>query len=429
MHVLLVNKFHYPKGGSETYHFGVASALRALGHEVHFFAMQDEGNLECIDADYFVSPRDYNGPTSTRQKVSAALSMVYSLEAKRKFQALCEKVRPDVVHMNLVHRQITLSILDVPYLKEHEVPVVWTAHDYIAVCPSYVMLDGNGAVCDDCLRGGFSPCARKRCVKGSRAKSALAAAEAAFLRAHGSYRKIDRVVAPSSFMRSKLLEGGFPEGQVVLMRNFMGEDVLTRARSGGDETDRENPYLLFFGRLSPEKGVSVLLDAFLSVAGKLPGWRLVVAGEGLERETLEGRVRSHPAGDCVELVGFKSGPELGNLIAGASLSVCPSLCRENMPYSVAESFAAGTPVVASAIGGLPELVREGETGFVYVPGDIGSLSEAILRGASVCADAEAYRGMQDGCRRFVLENCDQKAYMGRLVALYRELVDDRKGAR
>ena len=119
MRVLLVNKFHHPKGGSETYHFGVADGLRALGHEVHFFAMQDERNLECTDAGYFASPRDYNGPTSAGQKISAAASMIYSREARRKFQALCEKARPDVVHMNLVHRQITLSILDAPYLREN----------------------------------------------------------------------------------------------------------------------------------------------------------------------------------------------------------------------------------------------------------------------------------------------------------------------
>ena len=427
--VLMVNKFHYMRGGSETYHFAVGRALGGMGHEVAWFAMEDPRNLPCGQSQYFVGASDYSGGSGPLKKARDGLSLVYSFEARRKFNDLLEAFRPDVIHLNLVHRQLTFSILDAPHLRANQVPVVYTAHDYIPVCPGCTMLDGGGAVCDDCLRGGFSACVRKRCVKGSRAKSALAAAEAAFLRARGSYRRIDRIIAPSAFMRSKLLEGGFPEGQVVLMRNFAGEGALEQARSTEDGTDRERPYLLYFGRLSPEKGVGVLVDAFLSAAGELPGWRLVVAGEGPEREALEGRARSHPLGGRVELVGFKGGSELGRLVAGASLSVCPSVWRENMPYSVVESLAAGTPVVASAIGGLPELVREGETGFVCAPGDAGSLAGAVLRGAAACEDVEGYREMQGRCRRFVLDGCDRETYMDRLVALYGELADNKKGAR
>ena len=178
MKIILVNKFHYLKGGSETYYFGLAEGLKAAGHEVHFFAMEGDNNLPCEDADLFVSAKDYNGPSSLTQKVSAAASLFYSKEAREKFQALCERVQPDVVHMNLVHRQITLSILDAPYLKEHGVPVLFTAHDYILVCPSYLMLDGRGNVCDACLGGKFSNCLKRRCVKGSTAKSAMAFFEA-----------------------------------------------------------------------------------------------------------------------------------------------------------------------------------------------------------------------------------------------------------
>lgn len=423
--VLMVNKFHYMRGGSETYHFAVGRALEGMGHEVAWFAMEDPRNLPCGQSPYFVGASDYSGGSGPLKKARDGLSLVYSFEARRKFNDLLEAFRPDAIHLNLVHRQLTFSILDAPYLRANRVPVVYTAHDYIPVCPACTMLDGSGAVCDDCLRGGFSACVRKRCVKGSRAKSALAAAEAAFLRAHGSYRKIDRIIAPSAFMRSKLVEGGFPEGQVVLMRNFAGEGALGQARSAGDPTDRDRPYLLFFGRLSPEKGVGVLVDAFLSAAGELPGWRLVVAGEGPEREALEGRARGHPLGGRVELVGFKSGPELERLVAGASLAACPSRCRENMPFSVVEAFVAGTPVVGSNIGGIPELVREGETGFLCAPGDPASLASAIRRGVASCGDGDVYRMVQRRCRSFVLESCDQDRYMRNLVRLYESLIMSR----
>lgn len=425
----MVNKFHYLRGGSETYHFAVGEGLERAGHEVAWFAMEDPRNLPCRQSRYFVSASDYAGKTSPVKKLKDGLSLVYSFEARGKFEALLEGFRPDVIHLNLVHRQLTFSILDAPYLKKHPVPVVYTAHDYIPVCPNCTMLDGAGGVCDACLDGRFRHCVERRCVKGSRAKSALAAAEAAFLRRHGSYRKIDRIVAPSEFMRAKLLEGGFPASQVVLMRNFAKDEVLARARTEEDRTDRELPYLLFFGRLSKEKGVDVLVDAFLAISGRVPSWRLVIAGEGPEREAIEAQISAHPDGRRVELVDFQRDAALTAYVERASLAIASSRCRENMPFSIVEALAAGTPVVGTAIGGIPELVTESGTGFLADPDDANSLAHAILRGIDLCGDTAAYRVMQSRCRAFVLESCDQTKYMDNLVSLYRELIEEKKEAR
>lgn len=429
MRVLLVNKFHWLKGGSETYHFALAEGLRAAGHEVAFFSMRDERNEPCEQERYFVPASDYNGKSSPVEKAREVLSIAYSREALHRFEALCRDLRPDVVHMSLVHRQITLSILDAPYLAENGVPVVWTSHDYIAVCPSYTMLDGDGRVCDVCFDGNFRHCFERRCVKGSRAKSMLAAHEARSIRRRGLYRKIDRIIAPSEFMRVKLLEGGFPDSQVIHMKNFAKDEVLARARTDADATDRDRPYLLFFGRLSCEKGVDVLVEAFLSVAECIPGYRLVIAGEGPEREAIEKQFSARPNCDRVELVGFQRGEALRRLVERASLAVIPSRWRENMPYSIVEALASGTPAVGTRIGGIPELVSEGETGFLAEPGDEVSLAEAILRGVALCEDVGAYRAMQSRCRAFVLESCDQSRYIEELVSLYRELIEEKKEAR
>ena len=424
MKVLMVNKFHYHKGGSETYYFDVAEGLKERGHEVHFFAMEDAKNEPCDDSKFFVSSKDYNGPTSIVDKIKAANSLVYSKEALLKFQALCEKVKPDVVHLNLVHRQITLSILDAPYLKQNNVPIVFTSHDYILVCPNYVMLDCEGNVCDDCLRGSFSPCSHKRCVKGSLAKSQLAVMEANSIRKRGSYAKIDRIIAPSEFMRSKLLEGGFPADQVICMRNFVGDSVLLTASDFNDATDWNNPYLLFFGRLSKEKGVDLLIEA---ASKALPdGWRVVVAGGGPEQASLESLSSRTLRYTNVEFVGFKQGIELQELISGAVYSVTPSRWRENMPYSIAESLAFGTPVIGANIGGIPELVIDKETGFLAKPNDSTSLAEAIKRALMFAKNKEDYFAMQEKCRNHVLASCNQENYMDNLVTLYQELIDCKK---
>jgi glycosyltransferase involved in cell wall biosynthesis len=425
LRVLMVNKFHYLRGGSETYHFAVGKTLEAMGNEVAWFAMEDPKNLPCAQSKYFVPSSDYNGKVSLIKKAREAMTLSYSPVARDNFEALLEDFRPDVIHLNLVHRQITFSILDAPYLREHSVPVVYTSHDYILVCPSCTMLDGEGGVCEDCLSGDFSCCVSKCCVKGSHAKSWLAAREARFLHQKGYYQKVDRIIAPSEFMREKLIQGGFPESQVVHMQNFVKDEVLNHARENCDRTDWTHPYILFFGRLSREKGVDVLVEAFERALPQLPeNIRLLVAGNGPERNALEANAK-----DRVEFVGFKSGEELRSLVAGATLAVCPSVCRENMPYSVAEALAEGTPVIGSYIGGIPEIIIDGETGWLARAGDVESLATSIRKAVKYAQDGAAYHALQQRCRSYVLFNCDQAKYINQLIGLYKLLIAEKSGAR
>lgn len=426
MKILLVNKFHYRKGGAETYYLTVGSELEHMGHEVAYFSMKHPNNLPCKWDRYFVTQREYNDVKNPLSAARDGIALIYSPEAKRNFQALCEEFRPDVVHLNNVHRQITLSILDAPYLKEHHVPVLYTAHDYVTVCPGYLMLDGEGRVCDACLEDGkYRHCIENRCVKGSRAKSALAALEASFNRAHRSNERIDRVIAPSSFMRSKLIEGGWPEGKVVALQNFADDAILARASGvAGDVTDRESPYLLFFGRLSAEKGVDVLLRAFDAAAPSLPrDMRLIVVGDGPDAAEFRELAASLDSAPRIEFAGYQTGDALQTYVERASLAIASSRWRENMPYSIVEAFAAGTPVVGTRIGGIPELVADGVTGFACEPGDVATMADAMVRGAETFLDAPVYVRMQESCRAYVRENCSRDKFMDQLVELYEEAVN------
>ena len=426
MKILLVNKFHYRKGGAETYYLTVGSELERMGHEVAYFSMKHPNNLSCKWGKYFVTQREYNDVKNPLSAVRDGIALIYSPEAKRNFQALCEEFRPDVVHLNNVRRQITLSILDAPYLKEHHVPVFYTAHDYVTICPGYLMLDGEGRVCDACLEDGkYRHCIENCCVKGSRAKSALAALEASFNRAHRSSERIDRVIAPSSFMRSKLIEGGWPEGKVVALQNFADDAILARASGVADDvTDRESPYLLFFGRLSAEKGVDVLLRAFDAAAPSLPrDMRLIVVGDGPDATEFRELAASLDSASRIEFAGYQTGDALQTYVERASLAIASSRWRENMPYSIVEAFAAGTPVVGTRIGGIPELVADGVTGFACEPGDVATMADAMVRGAETFLDAPVYVRMQESCRAYVRENCSRDKFMDQLVELYEEAVN------
>lgn len=455
MRILLVNKYFYRKGGAETYFFALAEGLRALGHDVAFFSMKHPNNEPSYWSKYFVSEKDYVGDISAFKKVQEASTLIYSFEAKRKFEALLEEFKPDIIHMNNVHRQLTLSILDAPYLKKHHVPVVYTAHDYILICPAYTMVNGHGEVCDACLDKHFMHAVKNVCVKGSRAKSALASMEAEFLKLHHSYDKIDLIIAPSEFMKSKLEEGGFAN-KVVALQNFLTDSQMEMARKVAnthkfeDAVDGKRPYFLFFGRLSKEKGILTLVRAFLKAAGLaashgsagsdgavcravesseaangetfLPSnWDLHIVGDGPKRSEIERLVANagSEAASRIQLLGYKSGEDLQREVGNARFSVLSSEWRENMPYSGLESLAAKTPVIGAQIGGIPELVVEGETGFAFESGNVSVLTNALIKASH--ADENDYQIMQQACTKYVNERCEQSQYVRQLEDSYRRI--------
>lgn len=444
MRILLVNKYFYRKGGAETYFFALAEGLRALGHDVAFFSMQHPNNEPSYWSKYFVSEKDYVGDISAFKKVQEASTLIYSFEARRKFEALLEEFKPDVIHMNNVHRQLTLSILDAPYLKKHHVPVVYTAHDYILVCPAYTMVNGHGEVCDACLDKHFMHAVKNVCVKGSRTKSALATMEAEFLKFHHAYSKIDLIIAPSQFMKSKLDEGGFAS-KTIAMQNFLTDSQMAmgarvaNTHKFDDAQAGARPYVLFFGRLSQEKGILTLVKAFLQAAGLgryadsdadaghegfLPDiWDLHIVGDGPEREAIERLIASAgpQAVSRIHLLGYKSGEDLQREVGNARFTVLSSEWRENMPYSGLESLAAQTPVIGANIGGIPELVVEGKTGFRFESGDLDSLTVALRRAVNV--DESRYDTMQRQCDQYVQKRCRQSGYVEKLEQVYGDIYD------
>lgn len=374
MKVLLVNKFHYRKGGSETYYFTLAEALKARGHEVIFFAMQDEKNLPCKQESYFVSNSSVSG--GIKSKLNMILHLTYSKEAYRNMSRLLRDEKPDLVILNLVHKQITLSILDAIREYDPKLPVFWTMHDLIAVCPSYTMRDGSGNVCEKCLGGKYAHCVKNKCIKGSTLMSVLSAYEAAYIRRRKWYDQVDLFICPSEFYRKKLEEGRFTHSPIVTMRNPLPLDT------NYEISEITEAYILYFGRLAPEKGVKTLIEA-----AKLCGCRLVILGTGPQEEELKAL-----ATGCanIEFKGFQTGEALKNYVKNSRCVVLPSEWYENGPYSAMEAMAQGKPLIVSRWGGLPELVEDGVNGYIY-DGKMESLAGAIRRMQTL--PEEAYRNM------------------------------------
>lgn len=407
MKVLLVNKYHYVRGGSETYYFGLAELLRKAGHKVIFFAMQDKKNIPCEQSEYFVSNVDFNGELSIRERVNAAVRMIYSLEAKKKISALIEKERPDIIHINLFHRVLTASIVDAA--KKYHIPVVLTMHDLNCFCPNHTMLD-HGKICESCLHGNYLNCVKRVCFKDSRAKCLMAALESEYNKLSGLYNKIDLYITPSEFYRNKMIESGLTRNKVICLRNFLPENMFKTEKSVGGS------YYLYFGRLSEEKGVMTLLKAIQ----KVPEVWLEIAGTGPMEKELQDYVQTNNLDKRIHFNGFLAGKALRDLVAGAKCVVLPSEWYENGPYSVMEAMAAGKPVIVSGEGGLPEIVEDGENGYICEAFSPNSLAECLQKMEQLDDrkyDQMCFRASANAAQMFC-----PKQYISNLLTEYRRLV-------
>lgn len=405
MKFLLVNKFHYKKGGAETYYFTLANGLIEKGHNVVFFSMKHINNEHCEQEKYFVSNKEYNKKTSILKKIKSYTSFVYSKEAYMKISELLDNEKPDIVILNNFHRQLTSSIVDAIY--ERKIKIIWVIHDLIALCPNYTMLDGDGKVCEDCCNGNYIGCLKKKCVKKSFFKSLLAVKEAKYNKKHNTYSKINLFITPSKFYKEKLVAYGFDASKIKYMRN-----PFSYSKSSVVDSLASDNYILYFGRLSYEKGLITLIN---SVAGTK--YNLKIVGTGIIEDDLKKYVLENNIAN-VEFFGYKAGEELENIIVKSKCVVLPSEWYENGPYSALEAMNLGVPLIVSNLGGLPELVKNGENGYIFEHSDVQSLKKAIDNIFSL--DNETYLKMKMATLKFARENFSLTNYIDRLMEVINE---------
>jgi len=408
MKVLLVNKFHYIKGGSETYYFGLGELLKKSGYEVIYFSMRDEKNQPCEQEKYFVDNVDFNIPMGKWQIVKTALKMLYSFEAKKKFEQLILDEKPDIIHLNIFQSQLTGSIVDVAH--RYHIPVVYTAHDLKSVCPNYQMLN-HGKICEKCVQGICWNCFRTGCMKDSKLKSFLATLEAYVYKMKKIYEKIDLIITPSGFYKMKIKEADITCGTVIHMVNFLPKGTEYSA------SDKPGDYFLYFGRLSREKGILTLVKAYAQTKVERP---LYIVGTGPIKGQIEQLVKDLKLEEKIKLLGFVQGQKLKEIVR-KSLCVClPSEWYENCPYSIMEAMAAGKPAIVSSNGGLPELVENGINGFVSIPGNSDSLAEYIQKMDT--ESAAKLNKMSNAAMEKAQKIFDNDQYVKELTFLYQGLL-------
>lgn len=398
MKILMINKFLHPNGGSETYIFKLGEYLISHGHEVQYFGMEHEGRCVGNNVNAYTSDMDFHGGSKI-SKITYPLKTIYSSEARKKIRLVLDKFQPDVCHINNFNYQLTPSIiLEIKKWEKqsgHKCKIVFTAHDYQLVCPNHMM---NNPVthqnCEKCADGNFINCVKGKCVHGSTAKSVVGAAEAYFWKLNGVYKYIDTMICCSDFMKTKMdLNPLFAE-KTVSMHNFV-DNVQWK------ETDKKD-YVLYFGRFSEEKGI----DTLIKVCKELSNIEFIFAGTG----PLEDEISKIPN---IENVGFKTGKELEKLIREARFSIYPSEWYENCPFSVMESQMYGTPVLGADIGGIPELIKVGETGELFESGNAEMLKNQIVK---LWKNKELTEKYSINCKNITFDDISE--YYKKLMKIY-----------
>jgi glycosyltransferase involved in cell wall biosynthesis len=414
MRVLLVNAFHYLRGGVERTYLDESRWLAAAGHEVAHLAIRDARNGPSPTAGHFAPPAEFGEDAPALRQLAQLPRALWSRPAAAACEAIVREFRPEVAHLHAPSRYLTPSILRP--LERAGVPAVMTLHDFKPWCTNRILF-ARGGLCERCLGGRHWHALATGCVQGSRVKSAVGAIEAYAHDAVQAYRAVRLWIAPSRFVLAKAAELGVRAERLRHLPHGVDQGPAPApavGAGGAPAVEAGERYVLFTGRLSVEKGVRLLPALALRIA-PVP---LMVVGTGPLGAWLASQASSLPG---LRLLGWRTDAEVAALRAGAAVVVVPSLFYEHFCYTAAEALLDGRPVVAARIGAIPELVEHEETGLLVPPDDAHALAEGVQR---ALVERQAERWAEAGRAR-VLELGEPARHLAGLLAVYREAMGER----
>jgi glycosyltransferase involved in cell wall biosynthesis len=404
MKILQINKYHFIRGGSDRVYFNTSKLLEDNQHEIIHFSSDDPNNVNSRFSKYFVKLID-NRKNSSFSKIKSAGEYLYNKKAYNCLNELIDLYQPDIAHLHLFYGGLSSSILK--SLRNKGIPVLHTVHDYRLICPASLFLDSKNRICEKCKNRSYYQCSVKRCLEGNFFYSSMLAIEAYYRKyLFDPLEYIDHFIFVSRFAKEKHIEfdNRFRDKSSHLY-NF------TDIPSHFSTSDKDN-YLLFLGRLSREKGVTTLLKA-----AEENNLRLKIAGTGpIEPEVIKFSKRNLN----IEYLGHQSGPGLTELIKGSSFIIIPSEWYENNPMTVIEAYAHGIPVIGARIGGIPEIVIDKETGFLFESGNPEDLSRTILRAKQL--SPSEYLNMSVNARTFAEQNFSSVIHYNKLMEIYSKVL-------
>lgn len=351
MKVLVIHNEYKQRGGEYVCFCAHVALLRKFGHRVITYS-HDNAEIESY---------------SLFEKLWFPFNTAYSRETYRELRKIVAEERPDVAHVHNVFPLLSPSVYQA--LADGGIPIVQTVHNFRFMCPNGLFYT-HTQICERCKYGNTLHAVLRRCYRNSFVLSLVYALTIGLHRKRGTFRLIDRYIALTEFGASKLAESGVTtRDRIRVLGNFLPDPLPTL----GSETGRL-PYVLYLGRVALEKGISVLIEA-LATHGRL---LLKIAGDGPQLQSLQALVHRLGLSSRVEFLGRVTGETKQRLLREATALTLPSVCYENFPVTILESFAVATPVIASDIGSIPYLVKHERNGLLFGPSDSRALGDALL---------------------------------------------------
>lgn len=391
MRLLMVHNFYREDGGENSVFRAIVGLLRRRGHDV---------------IEYTRNSREIQAFTTT-VKASLLLAGLYSPRTVHEIRSLIARERPHVAIVQNVFPLISPSIY--PTLRMAGVPVIQMVYNYRFICPN-AHLYTHGSICERCVRGSMLNAVRYSCYQHSAIASAWYAAIIGWHRCIGTFQRIDHFGVPDNFMRHKLGEGGLPVERMIVLGNPF--DLPPRSSSSPEEN-----YVLFVGRIIRQKGLMTLIRA-VSQADDTA--RLIVVGDGDDRARCETE-GARLLGDRIEFRGAVWGEPLVDLLARSMMIAIPSEWYDNAPLILYQALAAGKPVVASRINGLPEVVSDGVEGLLAQPGDVTDWAVALRR---LITSPVRRQEMGEAARRRAESEFTADAFYARLTRLFNAVIPE-----
>jgi len=330
------------------------------------------------------------------RKLVAFAQSIYSDSARRQVARTIRAGRPDVAHAHNLYPLLSVSVL--PECRRAGVPVVLTCHNYRLICPITVM-SSRGRVCERCSGGRACWCLLRNCHRSVLESAACAAQNYVGRQLRVFRHNVTLCIAPTRFVVQKLCESGYDDLEFEIVPNMVPAPPRTADRPVGD-------YVAYAGRVSPEKGVEVLLSA----AARCPALPVRIAGDCSAMPHLPTKAPAN-----VRFVGVLDKDRLRDFYTGARFAVVPSTCFETFGLAAAEAMGHGLPVIASRIGGLPEVVEDGRTGLLFEPGNDVELAEKV---DALWHDPARCREMGEAGRQKVEREYNPEVFFSRLMNAY-----------
>jgi len=405
MKILQINNCHYRRGGADSVYLNTIELLKKFGNEVFEFSQSGADNFDSEFEDYFVN--EFNPlKLNTLTKITSTPRQLYSIEASYKLAKLLQNLRPDIAHIHLYKGVLTASILTI--LKKNKIPICITLHDYSLLCPRNILFDGDNKICEKCISSSSINCVIKRCNRKNLMFSFINYLE---------FNINNNIIKPENYFDKIIPVSRFSFNKHSLKKSIKDKLVHLYNFSPKCESAIPNPekgnYFLYFGRLSNEKGLHTLINAFQKLGS---AYKLKIVGTGPLVEELKSIIKIKN----IDFLGFKTGNELNAIVADCSFVIVPSEWYENNPMTIVEGYSLGKPVIGSRIGGIPELIEDNLTGYTFEMANIDDLVDKITLAEKL--SPSDYATMSHNAREFALTNFTENLHYNKLIEIYKSIL-------